>query len=408
MRSRHFIIPTLAALAGMGVAQAADDIQIHGFVSQGFLLTKNNALFSPESEDSGTLEFNEIGLNVVATPVDRLRVGVQLGAQDLGDSFNDKVVIDWAYGDYTFPTIGDRLDIGVSAGRFKMGHGLYNDFRDLDMTRTSVFLPMAVYNPRWRDLLLAVNGVGVHGSVNMGVGGSLEIAAYLGNQDFDADAGPIHDTVADSGMAPDSMKTKAVDGGNLTWNTPLDGLRVKYSILDGRDFNALGTFEGGPVSPTQPFTQGGDYTIHIPHYWDNIVSAEYQTGDLTLAGEYRYNYYAADIVGDSIFDPSGSLTIHTDTKVHAAYLSAAYRVHPQVEVLGGWQWSQETTTGDQNFNVKWYAWNAAVRYDIVDHWLVKAEYQWTHGTGLLRTAEQPDGTTEEIWSYFALKTTFDF
>lgn len=408
MRTRYLIMPSLVLLAGSGVAQAADDIQIHGFVSQGYLLTHNNALFTPESEDSGTLEFNEIGLNVVATPVDRLRVGVQIGSQDLGDSFNNKVVIDWAYGDYTFPTIGDRVDVGVSAGRFKMGHGLYNDFRDLDMTRTSVFLPMSVYNPRWRDLLLAVNGVGVHGSIDMGAGGSLEIAAYLGNQDFSADEGPIYDTVSDTGMDPDSLKIKAVDGGNLTWNTPLDGLRLKYSILDGRDFDGVGTFEGAPPSPTQPFAQGEEFSIHIPHYWDNIFSAEYQAGNLTLVGEYRYNYYQADITGVFAAAPPATITIHTDTYIHAAYLSAAYRIHPKVEVLGGWQWSQETTTGDQDFNAKWYAWNAAVRYDIVDHWLVKAEYQWTHGVGLLRAAEQEDGTVEETWGYFALKTTFDF
>lgn len=407
MRTCSLLLPTLAVLVGVNSAQAADDLQIHGFVSQGYLLTQNNALFTPESEDHGSLEFSEVALNVVATPVDRLRVGVQVGAQDLGDSFNNKIVLDWAYGDYTFPTIGERFDIGVSAGRFKMGHGLYNDYRDLDMTRTSVFLPMSVYNPRWRDLMLAINGVGLHGSVNAGLAGSFEVAAYLGNQQYDADEGPIHDVIADGNLDPTSLTTKAVDGGNITWNTPVDGLRLKYSLLDGRGFEAIGTFSGGPQSPTQPFTPGGDYSISIPHYWDNIFSAEYQKGELTLSAEYRYNYYHLEVLGDAPV-PGGKLALNASTRTDATYLSAAYRIHPKVEVVGGWQWSQDTTTGDQQTKSKWYAWNAAVRYDIVDHWLIKAEYQWTHGTGLIRAAEQADGTTEETWGYFALKTTFDF
>ncbi len=404
MHSRHLLIPSLAMLAGVGVAQAADDLQIHGFVSQGYLLTRNNALFTEESEDHGTLEFNEVGLNVVATPVDRLRVGIQIAAQDLGDSFNNQVGIDWAYGDYSFATVADRYDFGVSAGRFKMGHGLYNDYRDLDMTRTSVFLPMSVYNPRWRDLMLAVNGVGLRASINADAGGSFDFMGFVGNQNFDADEGAIHDVMVDGGMQPTSLKTQAVEGANVTWNTPVEGLRLKYSLFDGNDFEASGTSLGGAVPV-------GEYiAIDIPHYWDNIFSIEYQTGDLTLAGEYRYNYLDGTYTGDFV-PGAGQFLVeyaHIYQRTDATYISAAYRVHPKVEVLGGWQWSSEKTTGAQTATSKWYAWNAAVRYDIIDHWLIKAEYQWTHGSGLVRAAEQRDGTIEETWGYFALKTTFDF
>ena len=94
------------------------------------------------------------------------------------------------------------------------------------------------------------------------------------------------------------------------------------------------------------------------------------------------------------------------TTYQGTYLSAAYRVHPQWELVGGWQWSQSKDESDNG--KKWYAWNAAVRYDVTDHWLIKAEYRWTHGGSMLRVAEQSDGTTEKVWSYLAVKTTFDF
>jgi opacity protein-like surface antigen len=395
-------------MVGAGVAQAADDIQIHGLVSQGYLLTRNNALFTEDSEDHGTFEFNEIALNVVATPIDRLRVGIQVASQDLGDSFNNKPMIDWAYGNYNFGEVTKNVEVAVSAGRFKMGHGLYNDYRDLDMTRSSVFLPMAVYNPRWRDIMLAVNGVGATGIFTAGPLGSFELNAFVGDNNYNADEGPLHDTFDELIGEPSDIAVEMIRGGQLTWNTPVEGLRLKYSLLDAYRFEAQGTAatividpDGGGPQPSVPVAIG--YSFEMPHYWDNIFSVEYQTGNWTAAGEYNYTFFHSRV------EVGGAEQSSTTNATHATYLSLAYRFHPQWEALGGWQWSQSTTTdGGEEAKDKWYAWNAAVRYDVTDHWLIKAEYQWTRGTGLLSAAEQEDGTLEETWGYFALKTTFDF
>lgn len=397
MRTRSLIMPSLVLLAGSGVAQAADDIQIHGLVSQGFLLTHNNGLFTAESEDNGTFEFNEVALNVVATPIDRLRVGIQIAAQDLGDSFNDKPVIDWAYGNYNFGEVTKGLDLAVSAGRFKMGHGLYNDYRDLDMTRSSVFLPMAVYNPRWREIILAVNGFGATATLSAGALGTFEFNGFIGDNNFDASEGVLHDTFGDIGMDTSSISVQSIRGGQITWNTPLEGLRAKYSLVDAAEFEASGTALAGGA-----FIAGTDMSFTIPNYWDNIFSLEYQWNNLTLAGEYDYTFFHSTLAGN-VGIP---IEIEGTTATHSTYISAAYRLHAKWEVLGGWQWSESDDS--QAGKSKWYALNAAVRYDITDHWLIKAEYQWTHGDDLLRGAEQEDGTTEEIWSFFALKTTFDF
>jgi opacity protein-like surface antigen len=397
MRSRHLLLPTLALLAGSGAAHALDDIQIHGLVSQGYLLTRDGALFTPKSEDNGTFEFNEVALNVVATPIDRLRVGVQIATQDLGDSFNNELTLDWAYGSYSFGEVAKGVEIGVNAGRFKMGHGLYNDYRDLDMTRSSVFLPMAVYNPRWRDIMLAVNGIGANATIALGPVGSLELNLYGGTNNYDASEGPLHDTFSDTGMDPETISVEGIRGGQLVWNTPLDGLRLKYSLLDAAEFEAAGSYVGGG-----PFLPGSDYSFSIPNYWDNIFSAEFVWNELTVAGEYNYTFFHYTIEGN-VGIP---VEIEGTTAIHSTYLTAAYRLHPQWEVLGGWQWS--LSDDSQSGKSKWYALNAAVRFDITDHWLIKAEYQWTHGEDLLRSAEQPDGTREEIWSLFAIKTTFDF
>ena len=227
---RHFVLIPALAGAAFAQAQAADnmDVQFHGFASQGYFLTRNNALFTPDSQDKGTFEFDEVGLNVVATPVERLRVGIQIFAQDFGDSFNNKPQIDWAYGDYSFPTYG-ALDFGVTAGRLKMNHGLYNDYRDLDMTRTSVFLPMTVYNPRLRDYMLSVNGLGAHGTVNAAAFGSFDVTTFIGAQSPDPHEGTIHDLFTDLGVDVNTIHIEAVDGGQPHLEHP--GGRAALQVL---------------------------------------------------------------------------------------------------------------------------------------------------------------------------------
>ena len=59
-------------------------LQIHGFASQGYLLSNHYEYLGAET-DKGTVEFNEFGLNVMSNLTDRLRFGIQLLARDLGD-----------------------------------------------------------------------------------------------------------------------------------------------------------------------------------------------------------------------------------------------------------------------------------------------------------------------------------
>jgi hypothetical protein len=76
------------------------------------------------------------------------------------------VVIDWAFGDYRW-----KDQLGFRAGKVKLPYGLYNEGRDVDMLRTSIFLPQSIYNERMRDFILAYEGAGAYGSLASGIGG---------------------------------------------------------------------------------------------------------------------------------------------------------------------------------------------------------------------------------------------
>ncbi|MEZ4527840.1 MAG: hypothetical protein R2941_18145, partial [Desulfobacterales bacterium] len=115
------IVSILAVFFAAGSAFAWDmkQIQIHGFVSQGWLKSDNNNYYFADTED-GTFQFNEMGLSFASELTDDLRIGIQLLSKDLGEFGNNDVEIDWAYGDYRF-----RNWLGVRAGKIKLANGLY-------------------------------------------------------------------------------------------------------------------------------------------------------------------------------------------------------------------------------------------------------------------------------------------
>src|SRR5512136_2771125 len=102
MKMKKFMMTIL--LVGMSWNVSAlelSKLQIHGFASQGYLRSNHYDYLDAETE-KGTVEFNEFGLNVTSNLTDRLHLGIQLLARDLGISGNDAVTIDWAFGDYRY------------------------------------------------------------------------------------------------------------------------------------------------------------------------------------------------------------------------------------------------------------------------------------------------------------------
>lgn len=398
MRSTRFLLPTLAALAAMPAASALDvgGVQIHGFASQGYLASHDNEIFAPNSNDGGTFDFNEFGINFTATPVDRLRVGAQLFAGSLGQDGKEKVKLDWGYGEYQIPTGKDNLDVYVQAGRLKMGLGLYNDFRDLDMTRTQVFLPMSVYNPNFRDIFIAVNGAAAGTNLRTGALGTFGLFGFFGGQTIDED-GPLGAAFVNPELnnTVDSISVKHQAGGALTWETPLEGLRLKGSFMGSNQL----AVETHILAAAPPFVGTVEVPISMPHYYNSIVSAEYQHGDLTLAAEYS-NAQGKIITELPPMLGGGTNVQHLRTQ--GAYGSAAYRFLERWEALGAYVWSYESEIVHDpvaSFNRGVVV---ALRCDITDHWLIKGEFQRNRGTAFVSDGD------DEYWSLFAVKTTFDF
>src|SRR3569623_3061653 len=124
---KKFLSFSVAAIAGavciaLNPAHAADtDVEIHGFVSQGYIKTTEENEYPVGNSGQGSFNFNDFGINFTKRLAPDLRVGLQLFAQDRGNFGNDTITLDWAYGDYRYQ---DWL--GVRVGKVKIPLGLYN------------------------------------------------------------------------------------------------------------------------------------------------------------------------------------------------------------------------------------------------------------------------------------------
>jgi len=176
------VVPVALALTSAPTASAIDigqdesvaSVEVHGFASQGFILSTQNNYLSANSTN-GSFQYSEVGLNFTKALTDNLRMGLQFFAQDLGPNGSYVPNIDWFYLDYRW-----KDWLGFRAGRVKIPYGLYNDIQDVDSARVPVLLPQSVYPIENSNYLLAQTGAELYGYLKSRRAGALEYAAYAG------------------------------------------------------------------------------------------------------------------------------------------------------------------------------------------------------------------------------------
>ncbi len=156
-------------------AQEPDALQVHGFVSQGWIKTTKHNYLGQTERAQGSFDFTEVGINFTQPLGDNFRIGLQVFAHDLGTLGNYAPQLDWYYLDYrAFDWLGFR------AGKTKLPWGLYNESNDVDAGRVPILLPQSVYPVSSRESLFAQTGGELYGDVPLGAAGSLEYRLYGG------------------------------------------------------------------------------------------------------------------------------------------------------------------------------------------------------------------------------------
>ena len=119
-------------------AQSLAGIEIHGFVTQGFLFSSHNNYLTMQSS-VGSPAWTDGAVSFSDSLTDKLRVGIQLHMYQLGQLGGPNIQVDWASGDYR---VNDHL--GFRAGKVKTVIGLFNDSQDVDAIFLWILLPQAI------------------------------------------------------------------------------------------------------------------------------------------------------------------------------------------------------------------------------------------------------------------------
>jgi hypothetical protein len=374
-------------------------VEIHGFISQGFLWSNHNNALSAKTED-GSFEFNEMGINFIKELNDRLRVGTQFFSRDLGRTGNNEIVVDWAYGDYRW-----KDWLGIRAGLMKIPHGLYNENRDQDMVRTPVFLPQSIYPEIERDYYTRMWGGEIYGSIFLNQFGTISYRGLIGAYNPDKDNSGLRILVEGGGTIEVEKFNHGIQySGGIQWDTPLKGLRFGVTgwIMNDAGADLTTKIAFGPNLPA-----GTDAPIYVKR-WSTVYSLEYSWENLKIATAYR-------LENTKTLWPVFKWDTNVDLEGY--YLSASYRFTDWLEI-GSYYSVYYPDNSDKDGNrFKIYggddfaAWQKdfafTTRFDFNENWLLKLEAHAIDGTADLLSSDNMDGVDRRYF-LFAAKVTFSF
>jgi hypothetical protein len=371
------------------------NLQIHGFASQGWLKSSdNNNVFGESSSGSGSFDFRELGLNASMRPLPKLQFSAQMLSRTAGEGSPGNIRLDYGFIDYTFFS-NETNQAGIRLGRMKNPIGLYNDTRDVPFTRPSILLPQSIYFDRTRKLAIAADGAHLYGeyrsdmgdiSFQIGTvrplvrGAETEAAVFL--REF-----PGH-------LAPELSYVGRVnyelDGGRLRFGISATQLNMGYSPGSGDMLNA-GSIQFTPV----------------------VFSAQYNAESWSLTSEYalrpiKYKNFGVGPLDLSFIGES-------------YYLQGVYRFTPDWEAIvrydvlytdsndrSGRKWAAERPGRDAHNR---FAKDITVglRWNITPEFMLRAEYHHVNGTGWLSTLDNSNASgLSQHWGLFTVLGSYRF
>lgn len=383
----------LLLLSASANAAGFDSLQIHGFASQAFIQTSDNNFFG-DSDDGGTFDFRELGLNASLRPLPYLLLSAQLLSRSAGETDDGDPRLDYGFVDYSFVSDGSSR-LGLRLGRIKNPLGLYNETRDVPFTRPSILLPQSIYFDRTRNLALSANIAQVYG----------EHWTQFGDVSFQFGAGePIVDDLStEVGLLGRDLP------GELEEDLSFIG-RVLYERDGGRIRLALsGAQANVDYDPGAPFPN--DLLPGSFRFEPLIASAEYNTQYWSLTTEYALRKFQFRDLGAI---PDGSIT------GESFYIQGVYRFNAKWEGLlrydvlytnkddrGGSEFAAATGLPAHSRFAKDLT--VGLTWHVTPSFMVRAEYHNINGTAWLTPLDNPDITeTEEHWDLFAIQASYRF
>lgn len=392
------VLLTLPLVAGLPSSHALDlgpNLQIHGFLTQGYVKTTDNRFFGDSDSKNGSFDNTELGINASYKATPSILLSGQLLSRLAGDMYNGSPTVDYALVDWNISNTRDRA-YGVRLGRVKNPLGFYNETRDVAFTRPSIFLPQQVYFDAVRNLFMSADGAQLYS----------RFYDNTGNWTINFGAGsiPVDENVEISYLGADFAGKLDPKGASYI-------ARAEYETRDGAWRMALSaakadlTFDNKATDPIG----NGDLDFL---FW--IASLQYNAERWSLTAEYMeepVNY-----------DNFGPLLDNNDSTVQGYYVLGSYLLRDDLEWVV--RYAEGFLDKDDRDGREASAafgglapahsfyrkdWMVGLRWDVTPNLMLRAEYQWNHGTWALSRRENPvPADTAEDWDMFSLLASYRF
>lgn len=405
-RTALLVAAVLGAVPAAAASPAAD-LQVHGFLSQGWVLSQGNNVNGSSDDSHGSGEFRELGVNASWRPLGALLVSGQMAAVEAGKAIDEDVLLEYGLVDYT-ALQGERGRLGARAGKLKLPIGFYNDSRDVVFTRPGILLPNSVY--------LETNGARAFGYF------SLESAALYG--DWYAGDHALYAEVLAAGPqrlddAAESAILRTTASGRFELDRGLVG-RIADDYGGGRWRLAVSFLtsdlayvpDGSPPSASNPFTQPAAFSF------DQVVaSVQHNRASVSFTAEAVVRHIElTDISPLPIPAPPFSGTLQQDPAGY--YLQGAWRFTPRWQALlrydeqirdlsdrHGYEQAAVPVLGLPRHYYFARDWTAGVRHDVLPNLALWAEFHYVDGVGWVNPLDNPGfggGGADRYWNLFTV------
>ena len=357
---------------------------IHGFVSQGFVLSEGNNFFGDST--NGSFDFYEIGINGSATLSPELLVSAQGIVRDAGAGEDATPRLDYALIDWRFLQL-DRGGAGLRIGRVKNPLGLFNDTRDVVFTRPGILLPQSIYfdGAGIRSLLFSSEGAQFYTDFDRG---AHQISLIYG-QSFDDQL--ERKEKSSFGVAPTA---------DVEIKDQLD-FQIKDSIDGGRWILAF-SHKIGRLSQRQP-PPASDIRFRL-----NVLSAQYNRERFSLTAEYQQTRATGNFLGTRIntlvdggyvqldYRPIPGLTSYL--RYDARFNDARDRDGKDAAALSGAE-RHQFFAHDLTLGLGW---------TFARNWGAWIEGHRIYGTATAPASDNPDGANDPHWTLMTIMLGYRF
>ncbi len=278
----------VTALAS-GDLQAASKLQVDGVFSLGYMMADDNRYLGPDDGDDTLLSENV--LRLTRSFDNGFALSGQIIYRDETDSFDNGIHLDFLQLDYRQHWWGEGQQT-LTLGRFKSRQGLYNESRDIPMTRPSIILPQSVYLDIARNFLLSLDGVRFEDRIALAEA-DITVQLAAGKSHFDdkfseVTLGKGADGDWDSGV--NYYLDLRYEGPRLTAGINYNWSDIDYQPDPGAqvmvNFNGMTI----PVPLASGHFDSRMITYTLQYFWDQLeVTAERNTRTFDTRGFYGTN-----------------------------------------------------------------------------------------------------------------------